>query len=74
MGGSLLGMLLILGGAGAHQLETVLVKNYGDKYGKGGMLFNAIICLAATLYFFLTDKGGLAFPKELWIYGGINCL
>lgn len=73
MGGSMLGMLLLLLGAGTHQLETVLVKNYGKKYGKGGMFFNAIICLAATLYFFVTDKGGLVFPKEIWAYGIVNC-
>ena len=72
MGGSMLGMLLIFGAISAHQAETVLVRNYGKKYGAGGFFFNAIICFAALCYFFVTDKGGLQFPPKLWVYGLIN--
>lgn len=67
-----IGMLLILLGLMAHQFETMIVKHYGKKYGKGGMFFNAIICLFAMIYFIVTDKGGFQFPKGIWLYGILN--
>ena len=54
--------------------EGVVVKQYGKKYGSGGMFFNAVICLFSMVFFFVTDKGGLCFPKELWGYGIFSCL
>ena len=65
------GMLLILFSLLVHQAEALIVKYYGLKYGKGGMFF---ICLAAVVYFFITDKGGLQFPKGIWIYGTVNSI
>lgn len=67
-----IGMLLILLGLLAHQFETMIVKHYGKKYQKGGMFFNAIICLFAMIYFIVTDKGGFQLPKGIWIYGLFN--
>lgn len=67
-----MGALLIFLGVIANQLESMIVKRYGEKYGKGGMFFNAIMCFFATIYFFVTDKGGLHFPKEIVLYGIIN--
>ena len=50
MGISMIGMLFVMGSLVSHQLETMIVKRYGDKYGKGGMFFNAIICIFAMIY------------------------
>ncbi len=72
MGNSMIGMLLVISGVIVHQFEAVTVKHYGKKYGKGGMFFNAFICLFAMIYFFATDKGGMQFPKGIWMYGIIN--
>ena len=68
----IIGLSFVLCGIIVNQLEAIFVKRYGQKHGKGGMFFNAIICLFATIYFFVTDKGGLHFPKEILIYGLIN--
>ena len=67
-----IGMLLVVLGLLVHQFEAMIVKHYGDKHGKGGMFFNAIICLFAMIYFFITDTGGLQFQKGVVIYGLIN--
>lgn len=68
----MLGMLIVILGLMSHQAEAMLVKKYGDNHSKGGMFFNAILCLSATIYFFVTDKGGLVFPSGIIIYGLIN--
>lgn len=67
-----IGMLLIFASLMTHQFEAMIVKHYGQKYGKGGMFFNAIICLFSMLYFLITDKGGLQFPPMVIVYGLIN--
>lgn len=67
-----IGMLLVVFGLLVNQFEVMLVKRYGKKHGKGGMLFNAIICLFAMIYFFVTDENGLRFPNGVIIYGLIN--
>ncbi len=67
-----MGFLLIILRTIVHQFEAMIVRRYGRKHGKGGMFFNAMICLFATIYFFITDKGGLHFPKEIVLYGAIN--
>ena len=72
MGTGMIGILLVLCSLAAHQSETIIVKQYGKKYGKGGMFFNAIICLFAIIYFFVTDTDGLQFAKGIWVYGIIN--
>ena len=69
---SMIGMLFVMGSLVSHQLETMLVKQYGDKYGKGGMFFNAIICIFAMIYFFISDTDGLNFSGKIWIYGIVN--
>lgn len=69
-----MGALLLAIDMIAQQGESMIVKRYGKKHGAGGMFFNAIICLFAMVFFFLTDKNGLCFPKELWLYGIISCL
>jgi len=70
---SMIGMLLVAGSLAAHQIETIIVRQYGKKYGKGGMFFNAIMCIFAMLYFFATDEGELQFVKGIWGYGIVNC-
>ena len=69
MSGYALGMVYLVASVLVHQFETIVVKNYGKKYGKGGMFFNAIICLFAAIYFFVSDTDGLNFAKEIWVYG-----
>ena len=69
----MIGMLLILAGLTCHQAEAMLVRTHSKKHGAGGMHFNAIICLFAMIYFFVTDKNGLDFPPQVWLYGIANC-
>lgn len=69
-----MGIFLLLLSLLIHQGESVIVKEYGKRYGSGGMFFNAIICLFSVLFFFIIDKDGLRFPPGLLIYGGISCL
>jgi len=69
-----IGMLLVVLGLVVHQFEAIIVKYHGKKHGKGGMFFNAIICLFSMIYFFITDTGGLQFPKGIVIYGLINSI
>lgn len=65
-------MLLIFAGLLVHQFEAMIVKHYGKKYGAGGMVFNAVICLFSMLYFLITDKGGLQYPTMIILLGLIN--
>ena len=69
-----MGTLLILLGILSHQGEGMLVKHYGKKFGSGGMLFNAVICLFSMLFFILTDKNGFNFPPILLVFGLVSCL
>lgn len=68
-----MGYLLLFLAALLHQVETVIVKKYGQKHQVGGMFFNAVICLFSMVFFVVTDKDGLNFPKEIWAYGIISC-
>ena len=68
-----MGILLLLANVFLQQGETMIVRRYGRKY-RGGMLFNSIICLFAVVFFLLTDKGGLCFPKEIFWYGAVSCI
>ncbi len=73
-----MGMFLIVASLLVHQAEGIVVKQYGKKYGKGGMFFNAIICLFALVYFFVAEffsgEYMFYFPKEIWGYGIISGL
>ncbi len=69
-----MGALLIAFSAVIHQGEAMIVKYYGKKHGVGAMFFNAIACLFSSIFFLVTDKGGLYFPKEMFAYGIANCL
>ena len=69
-----MGTLLILLAILIHQGEGMIVKHYGNKYGSGGMFFNAVICLFSMLFFILTDKNGLYFPPTLFAFGLVSCL
>ncbi|MBR4058404.1 MAG: DMT family transporter [Lachnospiraceae bacterium] len=64
-----MGVLLLFGSSMAHQLESMLVKNYKHKYGDGGLLFNALMSLFALIYFVVSDKDGFFFPQGIWGYG-----
>lgn len=66
------GMLLVIITLIANQGESMVMRQYGEKHGKGGMFFNAILCAFATIYFFVTDKNGLQFVNGIWIYGFFN--
>ena len=68
----MIGMLFVLGSLMMQQFESIIVKSYGKKHGKGGMFFNAVVCLFAMLYFIATDEGGLEFKPALWKFGLIN--
>ena len=57
-----------------QQGEGMIVRRYGKKHGDGGMFFNSIICLFSLIFFILTDKNGLVFPKKLFLYGLISCI
>lgn len=69
-----MGTFLIVASLVAHQLETIVVKSYGDKKKLGGEFFNSIICFFSMLFFIITDKGGFYFPFPLFIYGIISCI
>ena len=56
MNGGAIGLSLAMGSVFAHQAEAMTVKRYGDKHGKGGMFFNAILCLFAVVFFLISDK------------------
>ena len=72
MGNALLGMIIVLGGLVTHQFEAIIVKEYGTRRGKGGMFFNAVLCLSATIYFFVSDTGGFILPRGVLAYGLVN--
>ncbi len=52
-----------------HKFEGVFMKKYNTKHSKGGFLFTAIVSLFSMLFFLITDRGGLIFPPELFVYG-----
>ena len=74
MGNLIIGSVIILAELLVHQFESMVVRNYGKKYGKGGMFFNGIICFFAMIYIMVTNKGGFQFPSGIWVYGIISSL
>ncbi len=68
-----MGILLLVVDAFLQQGESMVVRRYGRRH-QGGMLFNAFICFFSMIFFFLTDKGGLCFPKEIFWYGLVSCM
>ncbi len=71
-----IGILLCLAGVFIHQLEAIIVKNYGKKHGKGGMFFSAFLCLFAVLYYVVSDlifdKSGFQCPLSVFWLGLAN--
>lgn len=72
MGSGIIGMLLVIFGVMMNQSEAVTVRQYGKKYGQGGMIFSGIMCLFAMLYFLVTDRDGLMFSKGILLLGIVN--
>lgn len=64
-------MAILLVGVGMliHQLESIFIKQYNQKYEKGGFLFTAVTSLFAMLFFMLTDPGGFTVPAAMLPYG-----
>ncbi len=72
----MIGAFLIIAEVILQQTEVMTIRAYGRKNNnnRGGMFFNAIICMFAMLYFIVTDKNGLQFIPEICIYGAANSL
>lgn len=71
-----IGLIYVFAGTFVHQLEAIIVKNYGKKYGKGGMFFNAFLCLFAVVYFVVSDlvmdKSGFQLPPQVILCGALT--
>ena len=67
-----MGALLLVLDMITQQGEGMTVRAYGKRHAVGGMFFNAVICLFSMIFFFITDKGGLVFTKELIAYGVVS--
>ena len=50
--------LLILISVSANLAQGIFIKQYNSKHNKGGFTFNALISLAAMMFFLVTDKEG----------------
>ena len=78
MSGYALGMVYLVASVLAHQFETIVVKNYGKKYGKGGMFFNVFLCLFAVIYFVVSDlildKSGFQLPLGVFLCGLVGAV
>lgn len=61
-------VLLIIIKTLVHMVEGTLIKKYNSKHSEGGFIFTAIVSLFSMVFFIITDKNGLAFPPEIWIY------
>lgn len=73
-----IGMIYAFAGVFVHQLEAIVVKRYGQKYGKGGMFFNAFLCLFAVVYFvvsdLLLDESGFQIPLPVLLCGALTSI
>ncbi len=73
-----IGLIYIFAGTLVHQLEAIVVKNHGKKHGKGGMFFNAFLCLFAVIYFVVSDlildKSGFQLPPQVLLCGAFTSL
>lgn len=49
-------------------VEGTLIKKYNSKHSEGGFIFTAIVSLFSMVFFIITDKNGLCFPPQIWIY------
>ena len=72
--GENLGILLLILSAISQQTEAILVKQYVKKHQSRGLFFNAVICIFATLYFFITDFDGFALTKGVLPLGIVNSI
>lgn len=61
-------VLLIIIKTLVHMVEGTLIKKYNSKHSEGGFIFTAIVSLFSMVFFIITDKNGLCFPPEIWIY------
>lgn len=68
----MIGYLLIILFTVLNLGESIAVKAYAKRHQSGGMIMNAIIALFAALFFLITDKNGLYFPKEMIPLAVIN--
>lgn len=60
--------LLILISVSANLAQGIFIKQYNARHSKGGFTFNALISLAAMLFFLLTDKSGFYIPSAMPVY------
>lgn len=61
-------VLLIIIKTLVHMVEGTLIKKYNSKHSEGGFIFTAIVSLFSMVFFIITDKNGLCFPPQIWIY------
>ena len=65
---SVIALMLMTLGVAINQVEGVSVKKYNARHGKGGMIFIALLSFCSMTFFFITDKGGLCFSREMIPY------
>ena len=61
-------IVLIIINCFVGMIEGTLIKKYNSKHSEGGFLFTGIVSLFSMLFFLITDRNGLEFPPEIWIY------
>lgn len=61
-------LILIITKTLINMVEGALIKKYTAKHSNGGFLFMAVVSLFSMLFFLISDKNGLIFPREVWIY------
>lgn len=64
--------LLILISVSANLAQGIFIKQYNSKHNKGGFTFNALISLAAMMFFLVTDKEGFYIPSGMLSYAVIS--
>ena len=62
-------ILLMLLNIIVQQCEGIFIKKYNSAHKKGGFVFTAIVSIFSMFFFVLTDKDGLAFDKNVVLYG-----
>ena len=73
-----IGIIYLVASLVVHQFEGICVRRHARRYGKGGMFFNAFLCLFAVVYFvvsdLLLDKTGFTLPFDVFICGLLTSL
>lgn len=67
-----MGLLLIVLGNVAQLIEGMATRACSKKHGNGGLLFSALISFFSMIFFIITNKEGMFFPNEIWVYGIIS--